>query len=86
MALQVMGITVENLFIPFFSFYLFVLCHLVLLLTLLPLVSFSLNSIYSESYKTMLYIEVCNKKVMIWSMCASKSYWHRYVILALGPI
>ena len=61
----------------FFSFYLFVLCHFELLLTLLPFVPFTLSSIYSESYKTMLYTEVCNKKVMIWSRCASKSYWHR---------
>ena len=61
--------------------FLFVLCQLVLLLTLLPFVSFSLNSIYSESYRTMLYTEVCNKEVMIWSRCAlshigtGKSYW-----------
>ena len=28
----------------------------------------------------------CNKKVMIWLRCASRSYWHWIDIKALGPI
>ena len=70
-----MGITVENLLIPFCSLSPCIVAYFI------AFVSFSLNSIYSESYKTMLYKEVCNKKVMIWSRCAlshigtGKSYW-----------